>query len=155
MGAQPDDGLAASARNALAKIATASPEDLRERMADPGLWPITLGGDRPALPVLGAVRRAMRAERAVRLSYEDEEGRPSERTVWPVQIGYYDGKQVIAAWCCLRGDFRSFRTDRVVALEVTEDRYGRRRALLDREWRQRWLDEEAHRAAPASPNPEA
>src|SRR5690348_12233959 len=36
--AQPDAGLAGAAKNALAKIATASPDDLRDRLDTAGLW---------------------------------------------------------------------------------------------------------------------
>ncbi|MDB5615373.1 MAG: YafY family transcriptional regulator [Devosia sp.] len=138
--AQPDDGLGHAAKNALAKIATASPEDLRDRINDTGLWPVAMWskGSRPPMPVLGQVRLAMRTEKAVTISYQDEAGRPSERTIWPVQLAYYEGKQTIAAWCCLRTAFRHFRTDRIAALAVTEERYGKRRAVLEREWRDSW-----------------
>lgn len=139
--AQPDDGLGAAARNALAKIATASPEDLRDRISDTALWPVAGWGERKPIPVLGDVRLAMRQERAVRIDYEDEQGRPTSRTIWPVGIAFYQGKQTIAAWCCLRENFRNFRTDRIACLTLTEERYGRRRATLEREWRESWTHE--------------
>ena len=90
------------------------------------------------MPILGQVRQAMRTEKALQISYEDEGGNASERGIWPVQLAYYEGKQVIAAWCCLRAAFRNFRTDRIVELEVTEERYGKRRAILEKEWRDSW-----------------
>lgn len=136
VGAQPDDGLGAAAQNALAKIATASPEDLRDRINDTGLWPVAVWSTKTPMPVLGQVRQAMRTEKALQIAYADESGRPSERAIWPVQLAYYEGKQVIAAWCCLRQAFRNFRTDRIVSLVLTEDRYGKRRAMLEREWHQ-------------------
>lgn len=138
VGAQPDDGLGLAARNALAKIAMASPDDLRDRIEDTGLWPAAVRGQKMPLSILGHVRRAMRQEKALRIGYADESGNATERTIWPVQLAYYDGKQVIAAWCCLRADFRHFRTDRIVMLAVTEERYGQRRAALEKLWRQRW-----------------
>jgi predicted DNA-binding transcriptional regulator YafY len=138
--AQPDDGLGAAARNALAKIATASPEDLRDRISDTGLWPVMMRGPLQPAPVLGEVRTAMRAEKAVHIVYRDEAGRTSERDIWPVQFAYYEGKQIIAAWCCLRQAFRHFRTDRIVALTPTETRYGKRRAVLAREWELDWRE---------------
>lgn len=138
VGAQPDDGLGAAARNALAKIATASPEDLRDRINDTGLWPVAVWSEKKPMPVLGQVRQAMRTEKALQIAYADESGRPSKRTIWPVQLAYYEGKQTIAAWCCLRAAFRNFRTDRIVSLVVTDDRYGKRRAVLEREWRDSW-----------------
>jgi predicted DNA-binding transcriptional regulator YafY len=138
VGAQPDDGLVSAARNALAKIATASPEDLRDRIGDTGLWPVLMRGPLAPKPILADVRRAMRSEKAVHIAYADEGGRESERDIWPVQLAYYEGKQIIAAWCCLRQAFRNFRTDRIVSLHPTESRYGKRRAVLAREWEEEW-----------------
>lgn len=136
--AQPDEGLAAAARNALGKIATASPEDLRDRMNDTGLWPVLMRGPLDPVPVLGLVRASMRAETALRIGYADEAGARTERDIWPVQLAYYEGKQIIVAWCCLRQAFRHFRTDRIVEAAGTEARYGRRRLVLAREWREEW-----------------
>ena len=144
VGAQPDDGLGAAARNALAKIATASPEDLRDRINDTGLWPVAVWTEKKPMPVLGQVRLAMRTEKAILISYEDEAGNSTERSIWPVQLAYYEGKQTIAAWCCLRTAFRHFRTDRIIDLTVTDQRYGKRRAVLEREWRDTWHEDRRH-----------
>lgn len=138
VGGQADEGLAGAARNALAKIATASPDDLRGRIDDLGLWPVVLRGEAAPVPVLGLVRQAMRQERALALRYADEGGRTSERDVWPVQIAYYEGKQIVAAWCCLRAAFRHFRTDRIVGLALTERPYGKPRRTLAKEWYVVW-----------------
>lgn len=140
--AQPDAGLAGAARNALAKIATASPEDLRDRIKDTGLWPVLMRGPLEPTPVLGLVRAAMRDEKALHIAYADEQGRSTERDIWPVQLAYYEGKQIVVGWCCVREAFRNFRTDRIVAATPTESRYGRRRAVLTKEWRAEW--EAAH-----------
>ncbi|WP_408891233.1 helix-turn-helix transcriptional regulator [Myxococcus faecalis] len=136
--AQPDAGLAGAARNALAKIATASPEDLRDRMNDTGLWPILMRGGAAPVPVLGLVRRAIREEKALLIVYADEKGQPSQREIWPVQLAFHEGKQLVAAWCCLRQAFRHFRVDRITAASATEARYGRPRSTLAREWREEW-----------------
>ncbi len=141
--AQPDDGLGLAARNALGKIATASPDDLRDRISDTALWPVAMyRHGRTPVPVLGQVRTAMRQERAVEIDYEDEQGRATTRTIWPVGLAFYEGKQTIAAWCLLRQAFRNFRTDRIACLRLTEQRYGKRRAVLEREWRESWAEEE-------------
>lgn len=136
--AQPDAGLADAARNALGKIATASPDDLRDRIKDTGLWPVLMRGPLEPVPILGVMREAMRTERAVHIAYADESGNSSERDIWPVQLAYYEGKQIVAAWCCLREAFRSFRTDRITAATATERRYGRRRTVLAKEWVEDW-----------------
>ena len=135
---QPDAGLAGAAKNALAKIATASPDDLRDRIKDTGLWPVLMRGPQEPTPVLGLVRAAMRNEKALHIGYADESGRHSERDIWPVQLAYYEGKQIVAGWCCMREAFRNFRTDRIVSASETDQRYGRRRLQLAKEWREEW-----------------
>lgn len=133
--ARPDAALSVAARNALGKIATASPDDLRDRISNTGLWPIRSDWSaREAQPLLGSIRAAMRSERALRLTYADEQGRTTEREIWPLALAYYDNKQIVAGWCTLREGFRNFRTDRIVAVASTDQPFGRRRAVLVREW---------------------
>lgn len=132
--AQPDDKLAQAAKNALGKIAAASPSDLQELVEDTGLMPV-LRGKRKPLPALELIRQAMRLEKALRMQYDDEAGRASERHIWPVQLAYFEGKQIVAAWCCMREAFRHFRTDRITDLSLTESRFGKARKSLVREWK--------------------
>jgi predicted DNA-binding transcriptional regulator YafY len=139
----PDAELGEAARAALAKIATASPDDLRARIEDTGLWPMSIGYQRERIAVLPQARDAMRRERAVLIAYEDAGGRATERTIWPVQLGYSEGKEIVAAWCCLRTDFRLFRVDRIARFEVTDAPYGRPRRELSRELLARWERERA------------
>jgi predicted DNA-binding transcriptional regulator YafY len=141
--AQPDAELGKAARNALAKIATASPTDLRDKIKDTGLWPVLMNGREKPLPILGLMRNAMRAEKAVRIAYANEAGVTSERLIWPVQLAFYEQKQIVAAWCTMREAFRHFRTDRIRSAEVTEERFGQRRAVLVKQWEQAWAAEAA------------
>jgi len=136
----PDGELGLAAKNALAKIATASTEDLRGRIDDPGLWPVNLSSRVGGAPVLERARQAMRTERAVHLAYRDAEGQASERTIWPIQLAYYEHKEIVAAFCCLRGDYRLFRTDRIDRFEVTSEPYGRSRRELSKEWLASWAE---------------
>src|SRR5690606_1255309 len=137
--AQPDSGLAAAARNALGKIATASPEDLRDKLRNTGLWHVPSHfHDGRMEPLLGVLRAAMREETVLRISYADEAGRTSERAIWPVALAYYEGKQIVAAWCTMREDFRNFRIDRIIAADPVAGRFGKRRAVLAREWEDQW-----------------
>jgi predicted DNA-binding transcriptional regulator YafY len=72
----------------------------------------------------------------ITLRYRDEHGRDSERTIWPIAIGYHEAVRILAAWCELRKDFRSFRTDRVVEAVYLDAPYPERRAALRAKWRQ-------------------
>ena len=86
---------------------------------------------------LSVIRRAIRNERKVAVSYRDAEGIESRRVIWPFAIGIFDRSRVIAAWCELRADYRHFRVDRIFALATIADRYPRRRAAMLKEWRER------------------
>ncbi len=132
---RPDPALSAAARNALGKIATASPEDLRDRIGNTGLWPVGPYRDlNPVQPVLAVLREAIRDERVLSITYADEQGRTTVRSIWPLTIAFFEQKQILAAWCTLREDFRNFRTDRILSAQTAEGRFGKRRAVLVREW---------------------
>jgi len=57
-------------------------------------------------------------------------GSQSERTVWPVTVGYLEIVRHLIAWCELRQDFRSFRTDRVTAAGFLDERDPERQSAL-------------------------
>jgi predicted DNA-binding transcriptional regulator YafY len=82
------------------------------------------------------VRAAIRAQHKIGLRYADEAGAVTERTIWPIAVGYYESARLIAGWCELREGFRNFRTDRVVDAAFLADRYPGRRAVLMQRWRQ-------------------
>ena len=128
-----DDRLGGAARNALAKIAAVLPADLREAL---DASPLLVGPGQPDPIDLTIVREAIRAEHKVSMRYRDAGGSATERIVWPFALGFFDHARVIGAWCELRGDFRSFRIDRVVELAATPERYPRRRRALLKAWRE-------------------
>ena len=47
----------------------------------------------------------------------------SERTVRPLSLAYFGPVWVLAAWCELRLDFRTFRLDRMRDFVVTTERF--------------------------------
>lgn len=130
-----DPVLANAARDLIAKIAAALPDELRPILAEP-----TTGTGHPGARVVDGIdiartRRWIREGRKIGLSYRDESGTASERVIWPIVIGYFNDRRTLAAWCELRGDFRHFRADRVAAATFLDDRHGERPATL----RQRWM----------------
>jgi len=135
VGQHSDPTLAEAARNALAKIAAAAPRDLRDMMAETGLWAPPEWHQTQTTINLQPIREAIRREHKLEIAYADAAGRPSERVIWPIALAFYQGRQTIAAWCELRQAFRHFRTDRINALTPNNERYPRRRAVLVTEWR--------------------
>jgi predicted DNA-binding transcriptional regulator YafY len=131
-----DEPLARAARDALAKIAAVLPEERRDEIEGLGLLSAPR---RPAAPdgvELALIRKAIRAERKVWITYGDVTGNRTQRRIWPIALTFYDRTRLLAAWCELRQDFRHFRTDRIESMAETADRFPKRRRVLMKEWRQ-------------------
>lgn len=131
-----DVKLSAAARSALAKIASVLPNDLcyaldsTALLVGPGAS--FTAGDEEIIQI----RRSIRAERKLEISYCNLNRVESTRTIWPFALGYFDHVRVLVAWCELNQGFRHFRTDRISSLKITEQRYPRRRQVLMKEWRE-------------------
>jgi predicted DNA-binding transcriptional regulator YafY len=130
-----DDGLVRAARDALAKIAAVLPAE-RAAALD---WPTLLAGagyageaESAALPV---IRRALAEERKLAFAYADRDGRPSDRIVWPVAVGFFDSSRMLAAWCETREAFRHFRLDRMARVAALDEKLPKARRTLLRDWR--------------------
>jgi predicted DNA-binding transcriptional regulator YafY len=131
-----DTELAAAARNLLAKIGAVLPADLRHELDSSALLvgpgaPLAAGDAE-----LPRIRRAIRTQRKVEIRYRDTKGEVTTRIIWPFALGFFDRVRVVAAWCELRRDLRHFRTDRIVALDVSKSSYPRPRQALLKEWRE-------------------
>ena len=132
--AQRDEPLGKAARNALSKIAAVLPDDLQRSLETSSL----LVASQPAAAgdtELPTIRQAIRSERKLRISYTDEKENRTQRTIWPIALGFFERIRVVAAWCETRRDYRHFRTDRIRSLKMTDSRYPRRRFDMLREWR--------------------
>lgn len=133
----PDAELAGFARDASAKIGAVLPKGRAEAMDGIGLFALPQPGGPGISAALRAARRAMREERQALLRYTSIEEVASERVVYPVALGYFEGHQALVAWCTLRSDFRRFRIDRVDTLEVLGERLPEPRRTLLHRWRMR------------------
>lgn len=132
-----DAVLAAAARDLIAKIEAAVPERLRPFIAEPTIGaPASNRTARDGLDI-ARTRAWIRAGRKIRIRYRDERDEDSERTIWPVIIGYAETVRLLAAWCELRQDFRHFRTDRIVAAEFLDERHDARVGDLMNRWKRR------------------
>ena len=130
----PDRLLAAAARDVVAKIASVVPEHLRPFIVEP-----SVAAKPPDEPPVGVIemqplRSAVRDGLKLRLRYRAETGDVTERTVWPVIVGYAEARSLLIAWCELRDGFRHFRTDRILSAEVLTQPYAVRRSDLRRRW---------------------
>jgi predicted DNA-binding transcriptional regulator YafY len=131
---QTDDALAFAAQNALAKIGAVLPSDMRRVLDDDALYVARKKEDSSGLD-LARIRQAMRDQRKLRITYTDQAGAASERTIWPIMLGYVESRRFVAGWCELRRDFRLFRGDRIVTVEFLQERYSSNRRHLVKQWR--------------------
>jgi predicted DNA-binding transcriptional regulator YafY len=111
-----DEGLWQAGRRAALKLREAT------RTAD-HLIASSWGADLPGGVDPAAVRRAIRSETKLALSYRDAAGRFTRRVVWPLVLIYYADNAMLVAWCELRADFRSFRLGRILASAELEARF--------------------------------
>jgi predicted DNA-binding transcriptional regulator YafY len=130
-----DSVLARAAEDLIAKIGAVVPERLRPFVFEPAIetppvWNLAADG-----LDMARVRAQIHAGRKITLRYRDEQGRESDRVVWPVTVGYRETVRHLIAWCELRQDFRSFRTDRVTAAGFLDERYPERPGALRAKWR--------------------
>jgi predicted DNA-binding transcriptional regulator YafY len=132
----PDRALAAAAREVRAKIQAGLPRPEARVLADAPFRAVPRGGD--ATPHAAPLRRAIRGRRVVVLSYVDGGGARSERRLRPLLLWSLPDGWMVSGWCELRGDFRTFRLDRIAGLAATDERFEADgptglRAFLDRD----------------------
>ncbi len=129
-----DPDLARAAQDSVAKVGTVLPEQMKTYLYDsPLMAPPSFKHVEDRVD-LAALRLAIRDQRKVSISYKAENAPETARIIWPIAISYFDAQRLIIAWCELRQDFRSFRTDRMVKAEVLKEKYAERRKALLKRW---------------------
>jgi len=118
-----DAELSLAASDAIAKIEAVIPERLRGYMADTALMAPPSWHMEPVGFDLAELRRAVRSRIKVHFRYTDVMHRTSERTVRPLSLAFFGPVWILAAWCELRDDFRTFRLDRIAGFRVTDERF--------------------------------
>jgi predicted DNA-binding transcriptional regulator YafY len=131
-----DAALARGARDLVAKLEAILPPDLRLLADGSGLLAAGCARDTVHDAVdMQSLRRAIPERRKLAIAYRDEQGRTSERIVWPIHIGYFERVRLIVGWCELRQAFRNFRSDRIVEANVLPECFTPSLRQLRRAWR--------------------
>ena len=118
-----DAKLAEAAGNVIAKVEAVIPERLRQHMADTALLAPSRHRAEPITIDASELRRALRRRLKIHFHYRDSEDRPSARIVRPLALSFYGPVWLLASWCELRQDFRSFRLDRMSQVDVLDERF--------------------------------
>ena len=132
--AQGDPSLARAARDLVSKLSEAIPAELQPVILDSSIRAISMREKVDESFDGTLLRHAIRKRLKLRLGYIDQEGRVSDRIVWPMLIAYLNSVRYIIAWCETRNDYRHFKRDRVQGIDVLEDKYPARRAELIKGW---------------------
>ena len=107
-----DSELRAAARRVLTKIETGRVPDMGLGVSDWGIPEDTCGTGTK-------LRRAIREEHEMDITYRSLSGEVTMRRVWPLVLTYHVEVAVVSAWCHLRQDFRAFRVDRIERSQPT------------------------------------
>jgi predicted DNA-binding transcriptional regulator YafY len=126
-------GMAETSVRALAKVVQVMPARLRHRvdalraMTDTGAWgaPAADGGVDPA--VLTTVALACRDGERITFGYTAAAGARSDRSVEPFRLVWLGRRWYLVGYDLDRGDWRSFRLDRLVGPQGTGARFAPRR----------------------------
>lgn len=115
-----DPDLAAAVSSAMTRIEAVLPPALRKVLIDAPLFAPQFQSRAGMSREVATIRRAIGERRVLRLRYARADGEETERDIRPLGLHFWGNKWTVAAWCELREDYRSFRPDRMLEVELLE-----------------------------------
>ena len=113
----PVTGIEETSVRALAKLENVLPSRLRRRVSAVADYTVPVPPDSPAPAVdpavLTTLASACRDHERLRLDYRTHDGRSAVRSVEPHRLVSWGQKWYLLAWDTDRGDWRTFRVDRI------------------------------------------
>jgi predicted DNA-binding transcriptional regulator YafY len=116
-----DPALAQASQLALGKILSVLPPAARTAAQSMAVYAPPLGLEPVVQATLQTLREAAQARHKVQVSYCDAADAMTQRTLRPLGCFYWGKVWTLAAWCETRHDFRSFRLDRIVRVDLLQD----------------------------------
>ncbi len=104
---------------ALDKVILALPKHRRAEIERPPIFVPAVHAHQEVDRLRETLTAAINDKAILRLTYADDNGKNTERTVQPLALHFWGSVWTLAAWCRLRNDFRNFRLDRVQACDRT------------------------------------
>ncbi|MCP5042212.1 MAG: YafY family transcriptional regulator [bacterium] len=115
-----DADLAAAVNSAMTRIEAVLPPALRKVLIDTPLFAPQFQSRAGLSREVATIRRAIGEHRVLRLRYVRADGEETERTIRPLGLHFWGDKWTVAAWCELREDYRNFRPDRMLEVELLD-----------------------------------
>ena len=113
-----DPELATAVGSAMARIETVLPPTLRKVLLDTALFAPDFPRQTEMARDVAVMRRAISEHRVLHFRYTRADGAQTDRCVWPLGLYFWGDKWTLATWCEFRCDYRSFRPDRMRAVEL-------------------------------------
>jgi predicted DNA-binding transcriptional regulator YafY len=129
-----DPSLTRAAESLLGKVTAVLPTRLLQGMGEE-TWVFPGAEALAAARHLPALRREIRLRQRVVIGYVDGEGLVSDRPVRPLVLEFWGRVWTLASWCEARGDFRSFRVDRITTLTPTGETFPDEPGTTLADWR--------------------
>ncbi len=129
-----DAKLQEAADSVFSKVTVVLPEALRRQLTATPIYVSPGDTVEPQGVDLADVRAAIRDSRKLHISYADERGRRTNRTIWPIAMAYYVDVTLVGAWCEMRNDYRNFRVERIQSSTVLDEHFDQDSGRLFREW---------------------
>lgn len=115
--------LSVAAKEALTKIDSILPPRLKNALEKPRIFAPAFPDRKEFAVRLDVVREAINAKQKIRMHYEREDEATSTRVIWPLGLVFWGKVWTLMAWCELRGDYRTFRIDRIAEFDVLDARF--------------------------------
>lgn len=129
-----DNNLVRAAEDAMAKIETIVPQNLKSSfdeislVAPPNFDIVADNID------VSQIRKAIREKWKITFDYLNAENNATKRTIHPFAISYFEKQRLVIGWCELRVEYRAFRTDRMENLAIEPEKYRTHRKQMLKEW---------------------
>lgn len=118
--------LGSAATTAMRKLLAVMPDEEARRATVAASRIHLLEPEEERPPVVPELAASLRSDRVIRLAYRDRAGEASTRDVEPLGSIVKGDTWYLIGWCRLRDGVRAFRGDRIVSIELTDERPPRR-----------------------------
>ncbi len=118
-----DRALGRAATQALQKILAELPPHLKRLGDQTQIHSPQFFINKKAAQFSEELRKAVRQQRVIQVQYQRADGEQSERSLEPLGLFYWGRTWTLVAWCRLRREYREFRLDRLLALEMTAEHF--------------------------------
>ena len=83
---------------------------------------------------LSLLRDAVANQKKIYITYQSENGKETQQTIWPFTIGYFTNERILVAWSDKQKNYLHFKTNRIISFEILSERYPGSKDNFFREW---------------------